>query len=190
MHVTIKIAAIFVVYLLFSEGCTNPSAKKPTVIRQPAVTKSEDIQLIDEINNYRIENGLSKIPVSASLNMVAQAHVKDLVENKPDQGNCNMHSWSDKGSWKACCYTDDAPNPGCMWDKPREITSYKGNGYEIAASASKDINIALAIDLWKNSPPHKDVILNKNEFSNYTWNAIGAAIYMNYAVVWFGEIKE
>ena len=63
---------------------------------------------------------------------VAEAHVQDLSYNQPVGGQCNMHSWSDRGSWSGCCYTDDHAASQCMWDKPRELTRYPGNGFEIA----------------------------------------------------------
>jgi hypothetical protein len=57
------------------------------------------------------------------------------------QGDCNMHSWSDKGFnvWNSCCYTSDHAEAECMWDKPREITfgSFTGFGYENAAKSGE-----------------------------------------------------
>jgi hypothetical protein len=146
-----------------------------------------DGTLFGEINAYRVENGLEEIPMSKSLTKVAETHVKDLVENQPVKGNCNMHSWSDKGSWTSCCYTPDHASADCMWNKPRELTSYKGNGYEIAAWYSIDITPEMALKLWKESSGHNNVILNKDVWKDLEWKAMGAAIYQGYAVVWFGE---
>ncbi len=142
--------------------------------------------LVDVINQYRIDNGLPAIPESESLNFVAEQHVYDLAENQPDKGECNMHSWSDKGSWTACCYTDDHAQAQCMWDKPRELTSYQGDGYEIASYSGENISGEEALSVWKTSEPHHDVILNKDIWEDMEWNAIGAATYKGYAVVWFG----
>jgi hypothetical protein len=110
---------------------------------------SEEQKLYDLIMDYRKGKGLPSIPFSCSLTKVAQAHVKDLHLNKPDQNTCNMHSWSSKGSWSSCCYTDDHAEAECMWDKPREMTDYEGNGYEIAfGSYGMDATAYMALSVW------------------------------------------
>lgn len=143
--------------------------------------------LFDAVNNYRKSKGLKDIPYSPALTKVAQTHVKDLADNHPDQGECNMHSWSENGTWTACCYTPDHHRAQCMWDKPRELTKYRGNGYEVAASGVIDIEGAMG--LWKDSPSHNDVILNLDIW-DVPWLAMGAAIYNGYAVVWFGNQRD
>jgi hypothetical protein len=97
-----------------------------------------------------------------------------------------MHSWSAKGRWQACCYTPDHAQKERMWSKPRELTTYKGNGYEIAAGGSGKITADQALTLWKGHPPHNEVIVNKGIWMA-KWNAIGIGIYNKYAVVWFGR---
>src|SRR5688572_16495119 len=68
----------------------------------------EEKKLYDLIMEYRKEKNLDSIPLSAKLSQVAQVHAKDLSENfKPFDTKCNLHSWSSKGKWKPCCYTDD-----------------------------------------------------------------------------------
>ncbi len=152
----------------------------------------DELELYQLIMEYRTENGLSKIPLSKSLTYVAQTHVKDLKINKPDQGDCNSHSWSSKGPWSPCCYTDDHANANGMWRKPRELTSYKNNGYEIACGSSNpiydqgDITPEAALERWQNSSAHNAVILNQGIWKD-TWKAIGIGIYGNFAVVWFGK---
>lgn len=151
----------------------------------------EEQALIDTIQAYRVSRGLSEIPISKALTFVADAHVKDLNENAPhedDFNNCNMHSWSDSGNWSACCYTDDHEEAECMWDKPSELTDYKGNGYEIAFGASGiTVSPKGAIQGWQNSPPHNNVILNKGQWQRYDWEAMGVSINEGFAVVWFGS---
>lgn len=92
---------------------------------------SEEMKLYNNIMEYRKEKKLPSIPLSKSLTFVAQTHVSDLVNNKPDIGKCNSHSWSRKGNWTSCCYTPDHSRAECMWNKPSELTSYKGTGFEI-----------------------------------------------------------
>ena len=157
-------------------------------INSPLLSPSQ--QLAETINEYRASKGLPRVAVSPLLNEVAQLHVEDLENNSPDRGECNMHSWSKSKQWSSCCYTDNHSNVSCMWDKPREITNnrYSGNGYEIAAWSSNTITPSYALDLWKKSKGHHDVILNRGIWNRATWRSIGVAMSDHYAVVWFGEI--
>ena len=155
----------------------------------------EELKLYTMINDYRNSKGLKNIPISKSLTFVAQTHVRDLVNNKPDLGNCNSHSWSNKGKWTACCYTDDHRKAKCMWDKPRELTSYMGNGFEIAVGSNDccsefKMTADYAIESWKNSSGHNNVIINVGKWDDNEWNAIGIGIYKGFAAVWFGEEKH
>jgi hypothetical protein len=75
-----------------------------------------------------------------------------------------------------------------MWNKPKEISNYPSSGYEISGTGYGTPEDALAG--WKNSPPHNDVILNKGQWANYQWNALGAAINANYVCAWFGTSKD
>jgi uncharacterized protein YkwD len=142
-------------------------------------------ELYAGIMAYRNENGLSAIPLSASLSKVAQLHVRDLQENRPAGGRCNLHSWSK--AYGDCCYTSDHRRADCMWDKPRELTDYTGNGYEIAHWASDGATAASALQGWKSSSGHNAVMTNKSIWKDVTWNAVGIGIYREYAVVWFGK---
>ncbi len=154
--------------------------------KAPADTASD--ALIEAVNEYRRLHGLRAIKPSVTLNKVARLHVADLQQHNPNQGVCNMHSWSNNGDWSACCYKDVDPKAACMWDKPREISGFKydANGYEVAAWLSDSMHVDAAIDLWKNSAGHNAVILNKSDWGQLRWRAIGAAMSENYAVVWFG----
>lgn len=163
------------------------------------VLTDEEIKLYELIMEYRNENELPNIPLSASLTYVAHMHVKDLVFNKPDIEDCNGHSWSSKGDWTPCCYTSDHARARCMWLKPSELTSYKGYGYEIAAmyndgvaSSYGDSNISaeVALKSWKGSAGHNAVILNQSSWKDMHWKAIGIGIFKGYAVVWFGEESD
>jgi uncharacterized protein YkwD len=146
----------------------------------------EEQALFDLIMQYRKSKNLPPIPLSPSLTFVAQAHARDLFENSPDQGRCNLHSWSNRGKWTPCCYTDDHANANGMWVKPSELTSYRGRGYEIAAWSSEEISANTALDLWKSSPGHHACIINSGIWKT-PWKAIGIGIYNGYALVWFGH---
>lgn len=152
----------------------------------------EEKKLYDRIMEYRQEKNLPPIPLSKSLTIVAQEHVKDLVNNKPDLGDCNAHSWSSKGNWTACCYTSDHREAACMWNKPSELTSYKGYGFEIACGSNDCcsnfvMSPEYALQSWKGSPGHNAVIINSGSWEEYQWQAIGIGIYKGFAVAWFGK---
>lgn len=155
------------------------------------VLSVEENKLYNIIMEYRKEKRLPPIPLSISLTLVAQTHVKDLVSNKPDLGSCNTHSWSANGPWKACCYTSDHSQASLMWSKPRELTPYNGNGYEIACVSSEFLNgfnitAEEAMEEWRESSEHNNVIINQGIWKE-KWNAIGIGILNGYAVVWFGN---
>lgn len=79
-----------------------------------------------------------------------------------------------------------------MWDKPREITPYTGNGYEISFGGSGGYVATAdrALSAWKSSSGHNDVILNRNTWRSTQWQAVGVGLYKGYSVVWFGEPKD
>lgn len=152
------------------------------------ILSPEEKKLYELIMEFRKEKGLPNIKLSNSLTFVAQTHVKDLQTNRLFNSTCNMHSWSNNGTWTPCCYTEDSPKASCMWDKPRELTSYKGNGYEISYGIhGASVTAAGALEGWKKSSGHNAVIINQGIWSDSNWNAIGVGISKGYAVVWFGK---
>lgn len=146
---------------------------------------TEEQTLYQLLNQYRAQYGLAAIPASPSLTLVAQTHAKDLDANPPS-GSCNLHSWSNNGSWTGCCYTSDHAQAQCMWNKPSELTSYPGYGFEISAYSSA-MNAQNALNMWKSSSGHNAVMINQGTWANTTWKAVGVGIYRNYAVIWFGR---
>jgi len=174
---TTIITLIFTVYFNFTFSQTESSYK----------LTEDEIKLCKLINDYRKSNNLKPIKISPSLTKVAKIHVDDLINNQPVKGNCNMHSWSDKGTWKPCCYTDDHKNAALMWSKPSELTDYKSNGYEIAYFFTNGATPEDALAGWKSSYGHKNVILERGVFSKSHWKAMGVSIKGIYAVAWFGE---
>lgn len=162
---------------------------------QDVCLSKEELKLYKLINQYRKSNGLPNIPLSKSLTYVAQTHVKDLEGNKASaDANCNMHSWSDKGDWTSCCYTPDHAQAECMWNKPRELTSYTGNGFEIShGSSTYDSYVSTAensLKGWQGSKGHNAVIINKGVWERFKWQAVGIGIYGSFAVVWFGAEED
>jgi len=154
-------------------------------------------EMADLINEYRKQEGLKAIPISDKLTMVALRHVMDLNTYHPENAcNNNAHSWSNHGqwdgqsgigNWKGCCYSD---GNNCMWDKGKEIANYSSNAYEIVHYNGAGTNAKEAVNSLKGSPDHNKVMLNKGAWSSFTWNAIGAIAYGNYACAWFGNTKS
>ncbi len=166
---------------------TDTATTDTTDTGGPEGCTADALELVDLVNAYRAENGLPAIPASPSLCTVATTHVHDLADNGPhlQPGGCNLHSWSDQGSWSPCCYTPDHAQAQCMWDKPSELSVYPGYGYENAASGVSSPAQGLAA--WKSSPPHNEVILNLGIWANHPWQALGADVHQGFSVLWFGE---
>jgi hypothetical protein len=168
-HTLLAITLLFICFESYAQTLSEEESKLYTIIME-----------------YRTANGLPQIPLSGALTIVAQTHVKDLVNNRPVTEQCNPHSWSDKGNWTPCCYTSDHAQAACTWSKPRELTNYRGNGYEILFMVDSAATAVGALEAWKLSPGHHAMVLNRDGWGD-TWNAIGVGIYQGYAVVWFGN---
>lgn len=146
------------------------------------------------INAYRESKGLQKLSFSKSLTIVARTHVSDSNTYTPEkqrdsrgmQGN--LHSWSNHGSWTPVVYTSDHEYAANMWSKPRELTSYTGNGYEISSWNSGNITPEDALDLWENSSGHNAVMTTQGNWSDL--KTMGVAIDGKYAHVWFGSAAD
>lgn len=152
----------------------------------------EEKKLYDLIMDYRKTQNLASIPLSAGLTLVAQTHARDLAENYTFdlKNKCNPHSWSAKGKWTACCYTNDHKKATCMWAKPKEIAGYPGNGFEIAYYSSLGANAQEGLDGWKISPGHNPLLINSGNWAKVRWKAIGVGIYKEFGLVWFGEVSD
>ncbi len=177
---------IVLFFLFIGIGLTSFSQEK-TDLSKVKLTK-EEMQLYDMLMTYRKSKRLPAIPLSASLTHVAQTHVRDLAKHNPDAADkCNMHSWSDQGPWSSCCYTRDHKQARCMWDKPKELTNYQSNGYEISYTSSGDATPEKAMAAWKKSSGHNEVMVNKGIWKDDNWQAVGIGIFEGRACIWFGK---
>ena len=152
--------------------------------------------LVDLINAYRKENRLHAVPISAKLTLVAATHVKDLAEKEPHKqcGN-NLHSWSQSKHWTGGCFNlQDKRTWPMMWNKPKEIAGYAGRGFENSATGVRNGEPSLepeaALDLWKNSQGHNDLLLNRGTWAKRIWRAVGAVCNQGYACAWFGDVAD
>ena len=161
---------------------------------------AKEKELIKLVNDYREQHGKKRLKVSKSLMKVARTHINDLnmnfdMDNPPVDARGikgNIHSWSDKGNWTPVVYTKDHKYSKLMWNKPKELTGYDQAGFEIATGASTPQH---ALENWKKSTKHNDVILSQNTWSDPTpeeeengftgLSNMGVAINGNYACIWF-----
>lgn len=148
---------------------------------------TDEQKLISRINQFRKDHKQPEIAISASLCFVAKTHLADLQVNKPDTSICTTGSWSDKGSWKPCCYNPFVYKPECMWDKPKELASYNYRGYEMVYFEDRIVQVDSAFRLWTESAEVVDFILGKGDHSDKKWAAIGVGVGENYISVWFGQ---
>jgi hypothetical protein len=178
-----------VICLLLMFGFT---AERKVAVSKNICLNKEEQKLYEVMMAYRKSNGLPAIPISEKLTKVAQTHAKDLMDNYKFDPNakCNPHSWSKKGKWTSCCYTSDHKQAKCMWDKPKEISGYAGNGFEIAYYSSKGATAEEGLAGWKKSPGHNPLIVNEGIWKQVTWKAIGIGFYGEYGIVWFGEVED
>jgi len=148
---------------------------------------ADEYRLYELINAHRLVEGEREIPLSASLSFVARTHVIDLYTNHPDTGICNLNSWSDKGDWTACCHNKYVPIEECIRNKPKELTKYTGEGYELTYAEILSTNADTVFHFWKKIDEANEFLLNQGRWEEKTWRAMGVGIYKSYAVVWMGQ---
>jgi len=144
-------------------------------------TKEADLARL--INEYRAENNLPAIPLSPSLSLVANRHVRDLAMNIKKL----THEWS------------DCPDiVECMWDAAKRLgTAYPGKVFENAYwTARATVVTAEALESWKEKgfplaeQEHNNVILEKLAWKGKNWQALGIGIYNGYAAMWVGQAVD
>jgi hypothetical protein len=154
-----------------------------------SISQDETI-LFNMINDMRRQNKLPSIPISPALCLVARTHIADLIKWKPQDKGCSLHSWSGSGKWTSCCNTKDVFGINCMKAKPREITGYLGDGYELIYSGEDNVIPTEAADLWRQVEASSDMILGRNKWSGYQWKALGVGIKAGYAILWLGDATD
>jgi hypothetical protein len=193
-----KIGNVFIYVMIFMLGfgfSAQCQKQVPNIQQQGKIPVNfcispVEIELYNMINEYRKLYNLPPIPLSRSLSYVAKTHARDLFFNRPDQGACNFHSWSDKGKWKPFCYPRDEKKNFSVWDKPKEITPYKSKAYEIVYWENNPVTIDSILPFWKSIDYFNSFLIYTGKWQGKKWLAIGVAVYENYASVWFGEIPD
>ncbi|HOW31116.1 MAG TPA: SPOR domain-containing protein [Bacteroidales bacterium] len=170
----------------FAQQQVSVKSAKPIVPAGFCVS-SDALILYNMINDFRRSNKLPVIPLSKSLCYVAIVHITDLQVSGMVENGCGLHSWSDKGVWKACCYSKDAGRVSCMNNKPKELTGYLGAGYEIAFWDEERATPLGAMELWRTTDVVQNMLLNHDKWQSKQWKAMGVAIKGGFAIVWLGD---
>lgn len=160
-------------------------------INTPLSLREEE--LAKKINEYRQSKGLKPLKISKSLTFVARTHNNDQNKYyseswKDERGiEANLHSWSNKGKWKPVMYTADHKHQEGMWNKPKELTNFKVDGYEISAMSdfTREDAASRALNIWKRSTGHNSVITGLKHWN--TISVMGVSINGNYADIWFAD---
>ena len=187
----LKLTFMLIIILIGSHLASGqPGVKQGPPVPVNFCIDADEMDLYRMINEYRQHFKLPPIPLSRSLSYVATLHAKDLFLNHPDQGSCNFHSWSNKGTWTPFCYPRDETKKNSIWDKPRELTKYPSRAYEIVYWENNPLVKDTIIMVWKTEDYFNSFLLNTGKWQGKTWNAIGIAVYKNYVCAWFGEVTD
>ena len=178
-----KIIILFPLLLLF----ISITAMSQKGVPDDFCLTEDEYRLYELINAHRMINGLKEIPLSASLSFVARTHVIDLYTNHPDTSICALNSWSDKGEWTPCCHNKYVPQEECIRNKPKELTNYTGEGYELTYAEMFNTNADTVFRFWKKIDVANEFLLNEGPWEKKSWRAIGVGIYKSYAVIWMGQ---
>lgn len=163
----------------------------------PACLNEDELELAALVDDYRKANGRKPIPLSRTLTKVAQWHTVDTAYAVDVSGKwgrnpkCNLHSWFGMPgtTYDSCCYTSDHARAQCMWKKPKELSGgrYTSAGFENAAVGHTSTRAA--VEAFKSSPAHADVILNRGVWKGAGFKAMGVGvdpIHRSY-YLWFGQ---
>lgn len=168
------------VHSLFAQiNCTNVTLFTEKQCIGDEVSQQEK-ELFQIINEYRAQNKLPPIILSDSLSLVANRHLLDLTINL----KYLTHGWSN------CPYDiKDDKTWNCVFESPQRLNSnYQGQGYEnLYRNLGGNATPALALEAWKKSPMHNNLILNLDIWKDTKFDAFGLAISGNYAAIWFGS---
>lgn len=136
-------------------------------------------ELFRLINEYRAQYKLPPVTISEPLSFVANRHLLDLSLNI----KYLTHGWSN------CPYDikkDETWN--CLFQSPQRLNSgYSGQGFEnLYRNLGGEASPALALEAWKKSPMHNNLILNLDIWKKTKYDAFGVAVSGNYAAIWMG----
>jgi hypothetical protein len=182
--------SVFLVNLAATLVAQSMASKVPETGDPGYCIMQDEMILYNLINDLRRQNKMPAIPLSKNLCIVSVVHISDLLSLKPQDIGCSLHSWSDNGKWKGCCYGKQPTDAKCMSSKPNEITSYPGNGYELVYWEEETATAFEAFELWKQVPASMEMILNKGKWQSKSWKALGIGVRNGYAIIWLGDKSD
>lgn len=185
-----RIARIIILLLLLANlqnVFAQKSVDQKSVTDTSSVLTAEELHLLGMLNDFRVRSGLTSIPHSPSLSKVAAIHAADLIFYKPAEKGCTLQSWSDSGNWRPCCALKDKAGMECMKSKPKELTSYGGDGYELVYWTDEQAVADDAASMWLRTTASQDMILNRGKWAKLKWKACGVAIREGYVLLWLGD---
>ncbi|MBX3299115.1 MAG: hypothetical protein KF736_06575 [Acidobacteria bacterium] len=139
----------------------------------------EERALYSEIVKYRHASNVETPALSNALSILANRRLLDLKLNM----RTLTHSWSN------CRYDpNELGTLPCLNEAPRRFgLDYKGNAYEVLYFTSNaKVTAGAAVEAWSRSRLHSLILLNRDEFEPYSWDAVGVAVSGGFASVWFG----
>ncbi len=132
------------------------------------------------INEYRAQNNKPPVALSEPLSLVANRHILDLTINV----KYLTHGWSN------CAYDLKNKAAGnCLFESPQRLNAgYAGQGFDnLYRNLSGTATPALALEAWKKSLMHNNLMLNLDVWKDVKYDAFGIAVSGNYAAIWFGS---
>merc|ERR1712110_925119 len=149
--------------------------------------KCNDLEAL--VNRERGSSGLRPLHCDANMRWVAYQHLDDADEGAQQNlawgDECNLHSWLVKFP---CCYTSDHANGKCVWNKPLQLSGWDDRtGFEISAWRSDKMSATQAINQWRGSFGHYDVIMGRSGWDDL--KTVGCGYRNNHAHCWFAKIR-
>jgi hypothetical protein len=147
-------------------------------------------ELENEINKERSRNGLGPLKCDHNMRWVANQHVNNQLDNgytfgKEFPNGCNGHSWFGA---VGCCFSTDSATWPCMWNKPLELSKWDDrNGYEISSWTTGAMTPATALESWRGSSGHYNVILTQGEWTDL--KTVGCGWRKTVAHCWFAKTE-
>ncbi len=150
---------------------------------------NDEKELYELMNEYRVKNKLSELPLSDKLCEVAKLHLINVDENidKYEYRGMSPHSWFPDKRWKTDIFPDGSSD-GKIENKPYEITGYDGAGYEVYYWDSNNHPKPKEImEGWIRSIGHRNTLINKGCYKDTNWLYCGVSIYKGHACIWVGD---
>jgi hypothetical protein len=79
------------------------------------------------------------------------------------------------------------PQGECIRNKPKELTAYTGEGYELTYAEVFNTNADTVFKFWSSIDEANEFLLNEGPWEKKSWRAMGIGIYKSYAVLWMGQ---